>query len=131
MHADALRAYDDAGKAASSNRELEARALFKAARLLEACRTRWDDEGRDARLTEALRYNQRLWSFIEGEIADPASPLPADVRANLLGLAQYVDQRTFEVMAQPEAEKLAVLVEIDRQLALGLSLPAVPGRTAA
>jgi len=127
MYSEARRAYDDASLAAPTSRELEARALYKAARLFEECRTRWDAKDIAGRLEEALRYNLKLWSFFQTEILDPASELPADLKANLLQLSTYVDQRTFEVMADPAPEKLQVLIDINRALAEGLST--VPAAT--
>lgn len=125
MFASARRAYDSGNRAAPTGRELEATALFKAARLLEVCRSEWDAPGRAAKLDEALRYNQRLWTFFQGEWIDEACALPADLRANLLRLSRFVDRRTFELMAQPRPEGLAALIEINRQIASGLSEPTV------
>ena len=121
MSSEARRAYDDASLAAPSSRELEARALYKAARLFEDCRTSWETDDLSRRLGDALRYNLKLWSFFQSEILDPQSTLPADLRANVLKLSAFVDQRTFEVMAQPEPAKLQVLIDINRALAEGLA----------
>ena len=46
MFANARRTYESGTKAAPSGRELEAAALFKAARQMEACRRDWDAPGR-------------------------------------------------------------------------------------
>jgi flagellar protein FlaF len=120
MYGNAGQAYEVAGKATGSSRELEAAALFKAARLLESCQRIWDDSDRDARLTEALQYNQRLWTFFQSELADPEHELPADIRANLLRISTFVDRRTFEIMARPDPQKLGALIEINRHIASGL-----------
>ena len=130
MFGSARRAYESGTKSAPSGRELEAAALFKAARQLEACRANWDAAGRAARLDEALRYNQRLWTFFQGELLAEGCPLPAELRANLLRLSAFVDRRTFEMLALPTAEGLRVLVEIDRNIAAGLSAQAEPAGTA-
>jgi flagellar protein FlaF len=133
MFASARRTYETGTKAAPSGRELEAAALFKAARQLEACRRDWNAPGRAARLDEALRYNLRLWTFFQAELAREDCPLPVDLRRNLLRLSGFVDRRTFEMMAEPTPEGVGALVEIDRQIATGLSEPATGtdrGRTA-
>ncbi len=131
MYSDARRAYDDASLAAPTSRELEARALYKAARLFEDCKTRWESGDIGGRLEEALRYNLQLWSFFQSEILEPGSPLPPDLKANLLTLSAYVDQRTFEVMANPAPEKLQVLIDINRALAQGLALSPAASATGA
>ena len=124
MFASARRTYESGTKAAPSGRELEAAALFKSARQLEACRREWDAPGHAQRLDEALRFNQRLWTFFQAEIAADDCALPLELRQNLLRLSAFIDRRTFEVMANPSAEALAALVEINRNIAGGLSAQA-------
>lgn len=122
-----MKSYDAAAKMTASSRELETAALFKAARLLEACRQEWDAPDRDSRLQEALRHNQRLWSFLQGELSSPDHPMAPDVRVNLLRLSAFVDRRTFELMSHPEPDKLQALIEINRSIAAGLSTKRTDG----
>lgn len=119
----ALDAYEAAGKAASSNRELEAAALFKAARKLEAVRREWDSPDRGDSLQAALRYNQHLWTFFQSELSMPDHEMLTDVRVNLLRLSSFVDRRTFEIMSaqEPDPDQLQVLIDINRNIAAGLS----------
>lgn len=121
MARSALDAYRSAEKAAVSGRELEATALFKSARQLEAVQRSWDAPDRAARLDEALQYNIRLWTFFQSELAEADHPMPIELRRNLLELSKFVDKRTFELMAFPEPAKLQVLININRQIAMGLS----------
>lgn len=116
-----LQAYDQGNKATDSNRRLEASALFKTARMLEDCQRDWDRTGGDDRLREALKLNQTLWSLFQSNLAQEELPLPAPLRVNLLRLSAFVDRRTFEVMSEPAPEKLTALIDINRQLAAGLS----------
>jgi flagellar protein FlaF len=128
MFGNARRAYEAGTKTTTSSRELEAAALFKAARLLEQCRQDWDAADRDARLHEALRYNLRLWTLFQAGLAEPELAMPDELRANLLRLSAFVDRRTFELMGNPEAGRLNALIEINRNIALGLSsTPAAAG----
>lgn len=122
MYGSASKAYDLGSKATASTRELEANALFKAARQLEACKEAWDAPEREAALAEALKYNQRLWTFFQSELERGDNPLPADVKAGLLRLSALVDQRTFQVMAKPDREQVQLLIHINRQVAAGLSV---------
>jgi flagellar protein FlaF len=130
MFASARRTYETGTKAAPSGRELEAAALFKAARQLEACRREWDSPGREQRLDEALRYNQRLWTFFQAELASDECPLPLELRRNLLQISGFVDKRTFEMMAAATPEGLQALIDIDRNIASGLAAPVDPAASA-
>lgn len=114
-------AYDRAAKVTASNRELEAAALFKAARILEACRFGWNAPDRDQRLEHALRNNQRLWTLFQSELIESNQGLSGDLRLNVLKLSAFVDQRTFEIMAAPNPDKLQALIQINRHVAAGLS----------
>lgn len=121
MFASARRTYESGAKSAPSGRELEAAALYKAARQLEACRRDWDAPEHTQLLDNALRYNQRLWTFFQGEIAAEDCALPTELRRNLLLLSAFIDRRTFEVIAAPSPEALQALIEINRQVAAGLA----------
>ena len=126
MFASARRTYESGTKAAPSGRELEAAALFKAAHQLESCRHGWEAPGRPQRLDEALHFNQRLWTFFQSELAAPDCGLPLELRRNLLHVSGFVDKRTFEMMAAPTREGLQALIDIDRNIATGLSTHAEP-----
>lgn len=76
----------------------------------------------------AVRVNWRLWTIIQSDLLDPECLVPDEVRANVLSLAQFIDNHTLDVLARPRADKLDVLIAINRELAGGLyTTPA--GRT--
>jgi flagellar biosynthesis activator protein FlaF len=120
MFANARQSYDAATKTSVSGRELEARALYKAARQLEDCMRDWDAPGCAERLDEAIRFNQRLWTLFQTQIADPAHPLPLELRINVLRLSQFIDKRSFELLSHPERSKLKALIDLNRNIAEGL-----------
>jgi flagellar protein FlaF len=124
MFSDPCQAYDAGRKTTSSSRELEAAALFKAARLLEACQQSWGRAGNGDQLDQALGYNQRLWTLFQCELESPDHPLPPEIRANLLRLSAFVDRRTWEIRADPTPDKLQALVNLNRMIGSGLALPA-------
>lgn len=131
MFASARRAYESSTKTTATSRDLEAAALYKSARQLEMVQQNWDAADRDARLEEALRYNQRLWTFFQAELEAPECQLPDALRANLLRLARFTDTRTFEMLGQPERTRLQALIDINRNIAAGLATPAhMPEETA-
>ena len=120
MYANPLQAYETAGKTTTSSRELEADRLFKAARLLEACQQSWDAADRDSRVDAALRYNSKLWTLFQTELARPDHAMPAELRINLLQLSRFVDKRTLELQLDPSAQGLQALIDINRNVAAGL-----------
>jgi flagellar protein FlaF len=127
MWHDPRSAYESAAKATVSSRDLEADALFRAARRLEACQREWGAPGSAERLDAALKHNQSLWTFLQAELLEPTSPVPADLRAQLLSISRFVDRRTFEMMGTPWADGLAPLIAVNRQIAAGLATSQAPG----
>ena len=123
MRHDPGNAYEAGAKTAVTNRELEATALFKAARKLEACLSRWGAPGHAALLDEALRYNLRLWTLFQCELANPDHAMVPQLKRDLLRLSAIVDKNTFELMADPQPGKVQALIDIDRNIAMGLSSP--------
>jgi flagellar protein FlaF len=115
-----LDAYQSVERATLSGRELEASVLTKAAMQLQDVRNNWNAPDLTARLDEALRYNQKLWTYLQTELARPENPLPAAIKDNLLSLSAFVDKRTFQLMAFPVAEQLDVLININKNIAAGL-----------
>ncbi len=123
MFGSARRAYETSTKTSASSRELESAALYKSARQLELVQQGWEAGDRVVRLEEALRYNQRLWTFFQAELEADDSQLPRALRANLLRLARFTDTRTFELLAEPKRERLQALIDINRNIAAGLATP--------
>jgi flagellar protein FlaF len=116
-------AYAKVAQATHSPRELEAAILIKAASRLQVIRDDFDE--RRADLDDALTYNRKLWTVLVSSATEPDNPLPLPIKQNIASLGIYVFKRTFEVMFEPAPEKLAVLVNINREIAAGLrSVPA-------
>jgi flagellar protein FlaF len=106
-----------------SDREIEAYALTQSALKLRECRENWDmpELERIDRLFEALRMNSLLWSIFQAELTAEGNPLPRQLRQDLLTLSVFIDKRTKEVMCYPEPEKLDILININLNIAAGLS----------
>jgi flagellar protein FlaF len=107
-------------QATISGRETEARVLTKAAVLLKYCQDNWQAADRREKLHEALSYNQRIWSWIQGELLDDNNPLPKSIKENILSLSVLIDKRIFNIMAYPAPEKLKIIIDINLNLAAGL-----------
>jgi flagellar protein FlaF len=103
-----------------SGRELEAHVLTKAANKLRSCKSNWNHPGQKEALNEALKYNQKVWTFFQSELSANENELPKDVRQDLLNLSIFIDRHTLNVMSFPDADKLNVLIDINMNIATGL-----------
>ncbi|MBA3030611.1 MAG: flagellar biosynthesis regulator FlaF [Proteobacteria bacterium] len=103
-----------------SGRELEAHVLTKAANKLRTCKTNWNHPEQNERLEEALKYNQKIWSFFQVELSDSESALPVDTRKDLLNLSLFIDKHTLNVLSFPDPNKLNILIDINMNIASGL-----------
>ena len=115
-----LAAYRTVQKITSSDSEIEALVLTRAAQKLAEVQNNWDAPDRDKLLDEALRYNQQIWSIFQGELLKEDNPLPRQLREDILSLSVFIDKRIFEVMNSPDPEKLTVIVNINLNIAAGL-----------
>ena len=111
-----------------TDREIEARALLRCANQLDAASK---GDGDQAAYKEAVQLNQRLWTIFQVALCDPGNPLPVELKNILLNLSCYVDKVSFRALADYQPQLLAVLVDINRNIAAGLSKkPPESGQTA-
>lgn len=132
MYATQIEAYRSSNvkKENLSEREIDAYALTQSALKLKECQKNWDIPERERidRLFEALRLNSLLWTIYQAEITADGNPLPRKLREDLLTLSLFIDKRTKEVMCNPEPEKLTILININLNIAAGLSASPVQER---
>lgn len=121
MYRSAHDAYSSGGKTTTSNRQLEAQALSRAAQRLEDSRNGAGPDG-VASLHAALRHNQKLWTFFQSELLHPDHAMDVTLRKSLLELSLFVDKQTYALLIKPEAKSVQSLIDINRQLAAGLSV---------
>jgi len=120
VYSSPLQAYETVDKTTMSGREIEAAVLTKAACKLRECQQNWHSENREQKLSEALKYNQLIWSIFQGELKKDDNPLNSQLRANLLQLSALVDRQIFETIGDPSPEKLDMVIEINNNIAAGL-----------
>lgn len=120
MQLDSVNAYTTMQKENLSGRELEASVLSRAGLMLKSVKDHWDAPDRDQKLLDAIKFNQKVWSFFQAELSDPENPLPKNLREDILNLSLFIDKRLFEVLAFPDPEKLAIVIDIDFNIAAGL-----------
>jgi flagellar protein FlaF len=93
----------------------EAWALLESARELSHSKM-----GPTDRFLTALRRNWRLWTIFQASLLDPACTMPADIRGNLIGLANFIDKRSAELLAKPDPGLVDALININLQIGEGL-----------
>ncbi len=85
---------------------------------MQHIRENW--ESCEHELPGALKFNRRLWNVFLTSVTKEEHPLPAPVRQNVANLGLFVMKQTISLEAQPQAGKLDVLININRELAAGL-----------
>lgn len=116
----AADAYKNMHKENLTGRELEASVLSRAGLMLKQVQDNWNAPNRDQKLLEAIKFNQKVWSFFQAELSDPENPLPKKLREDILNLSIFIDKRLFETLAFPDSEKLSIVIDINFNIAAGL-----------
>lgn len=118
MQHNAARAYQQVGAKTVSPRLLEANLLSRAAAQLQ--RIRDDFETNRTDLYQALLFNRKLWTIFVQSVTGEESQLPNTLRENIANLGIFVMKQTIAIQDDPRAQKLDVLININRELAAGL-----------
>ena len=121
MQSAQIETYRNVHKMTLTGRELEAAVLTKAAQKLTLCQNNWEASDREENLMEALKYNQQVWTVFQTELSNPENPLPKKLKEDLLSLSAFIDKRIFEIMSFPAPEKLTAIININLNIAAGLS----------
>jgi flagellar protein FlaF len=115
----ATKAYGQVAHQTASPRELEVQLLLRAASRLQAVHDDWEN-GRVS-LDQALYFNRKLWTIFLTSVTSGDNPLPAEIRQNVANLGIFVINQTLNVISNPQRERLPSLININRELAAGLS----------
>ena len=115
----AAQAYARTAQTTASPREIEAQALLKAANKLQDIVSnlgRTDDE-----FADALLFNRKLWAILLSAVTSDDNPQPVEVRQNIVNVGTFVLTQTAELQLNPQRDKLKPLIDINCNLAAGLS----------
>ncbi|MCC6598376.1 MAG: flagellar FlaF family protein [Alphaproteobacteria bacterium] len=120
-HAQAAGAYgSNAQKHTPDQRELEGRILLKAANMMAELQKDWENVT-PVLLEETLTYNRQIWMlFYDTALENPENNRPNDLRSNIVNLANFIFKREINIKADPEKNKLDILISINREIAAGL-----------
>jgi flagellar protein FlaF len=73
------------------------------------------------RVTHALMFNRKLWTLFLTEALSDESPQPLDVRQKIVNISVFVLTQTLALQVSPQREHIKPLIEINRNIAAGLS----------
>lgn len=117
-----LDAYKQNRKASLSGRDIEVAVLEKAAMNFRMLVKDWDEGSAfNKKLDEALKFNQRVWDIFQSDWKSDTCSLPLEIRQNLLSLSIFVRKSSLDIVAYPTKEKVEVLININENIASGLS----------
>jgi len=115
----AAKAYGQVAQQTASPRDLEAQLLLRAASRLQTIHDDW--ESQQSALDNALLFNRKLWTIFLTSVTSNDNPLPTELRQNIANIGIFVLNHTLNVSSDPAPERLRSLININRQLAAGLS----------
>lgn len=115
----AAQAYARTAQSIASPRDIEAQALLKAARQLQDVVNRWNES--DSGLTAALLFNRKLWSIFVTDAVSDANPELVSTRQSIANIGIFVLTQCAALQIKPEVDKLQSLIDINRNIAAGLS----------
>jgi flagellar protein FlaF len=93
--------------------------LLKAARQLQEIQSNWN--GPDKAMHNALLFNRRLWSIFMSAAESNDNQQSLEVRQNIANIGVFVMKQTVDMQMNPDPSKLKSLIDINCNLAAGLS----------
>lgn len=115
----AAQAYSRTSQTTTSPREIEAQALLKAARQLQDVQTNWS--GPDQNMHQALLFNRRLWAIFMSAVESNENQQTMEIRQNIANIGVFVMKQTVAMQMEPDPAKLKSLIDINCNIAAGLS----------
>ncbi len=112
----AIRGYAEHAVTTRSDRKVEYDVIAQIThRMRDAARSA---KSRFPQFAEALYENQRLWTALAVDLADPKNELPNELKARLLYLAEFTRQHTHRILS--EHASVMPLLEINVAVMRGL-----------
>lgn len=116
---EAAKAYARVANTTASPRDIEAQALLKAANQLQEVLNNEDATGERTRA--ALLFNRKLWSIFMSDVLRDENPQPLAIRQNIANIGMFVLTQTAALQVNPQHQYFKSLIDINRNLAAGLS----------
>jgi flagellar protein FlaF len=118
----AAQSYASMAQKTGNPRELEAQLLLRAAAKMKVVSE--DAAATREQIIDAIRYNRRLWTVFADTVSKSENPLPDVIKQNITSLALFIMRQSIAAEAEPNAQRLAVLISINREIAAGLAASA-------
>ena len=119
MSSSAASAYARVATTTASPRDIEAQVLLKAANKLQQAINDGDPLSDETR--QALLFNRKLWSVFVSDAMRDESPQPLDTRQKIVNIGLFVLTQTAALQLSPQLEHFRPLIEINLNIAAGLS----------
>lgn len=119
MSSAAAQAYARVATTTASPRDIEAQALLMAANKLQAVMINAD--ATYEQINHALMFNRKLWTIFVTEAQRDGNPQPLEVRQNIANIGVFVLSQTAALQISPQREHFKPLIDINRNIAAGLS----------
>lgn len=113
------QAYARTAQTTASPRDIEAQALLKAARKLQDVMNNLGYS--EAEFDDALLFNRKLWSIFVGDAMNDSNPESLEIRQNIANIGIFVLTQCAALKLQPDTSKFQSLIEINKNIAAGLS----------
>lgn len=116
----ASQAYNSVEK---TGRDLEAEVLFKSASRMElvAKAIESGEKVRAQDIGDIFNANQKIWQVFLDNMLDDDAGIPQEIRDNIGSLAVFTFKHTLDILAKPTPDKIQTLIDINRNIATGLS----------
>ncbi len=112
----AQAAYGATSRAVRTEKGVEYQAFARATNLLTAAQA--ETTPGNGKMAEAVHFNRQLWSILAMDVADEDNKLPDAMRAQILGLANFVWRHSSKVLEGEQT--VAALVDINATIMRGL-----------
>ncbi|WP_224380139.1 flagellar biosynthesis regulator FlaF [Roseovarius carneus] len=112
----AQNAYGKAAHPIKTNRDIEYGAFAKVTTKMKTAEARGMAHFAD--LVAAVQENRNLWLLLVLDIADKDNPLPSDLKARIMFLAQFTEMHSRRVLR--DAAALTPLIDINAAVMAGL-----------
>lgn len=112
----AKRGYAEHSVSTRSDRRSEYEIVARVTQELRDCAVQ--SKKNFAAYAEALNMNQRLWTALVVDIADTNNPLPKELKARIIYLAEFTNEHTRRILR--EKASVMPLLEINMAILRGL-----------
>ena len=114
----AQNAYAPASPATHTSRDIEYHAFAHVTGLMSMARDLPDSIDKRRQLAEGMHQNVRLWLALAVDVASDDNQLPKELRAQILGLANFARTHMARVLAG--AETVDALIDVNISIMKGL-----------